>query len=312
MIAKKPNTSTLWIAALGWMLCFAGCGEGKPATTIAAGPPPANAGGANLPTESKPAAAKPAAEEFLTFAGPLIVEHQVDVSAQRDGVIANLTADVNSRVKAGDELARLDDRQLSANLEAARAKTRSVENDLKNWEAETKMLEADYSRAQRLHDEGIWSEEQLQHAKYAAEADEWETRRTQELLASSKNDERALELEVEKARITAPFDGIVARRYVRTGQSVAKGERLFWVTEEGPLRMRFTLPERFIGHVREGEELPLVSMDAPSEKHSVRVIEISPVVDPASGTIEILAELEGSKGQLRPGMSASIRIPNPQ
>lgn len=297
--------------AMSAALLVSGCGETKPSTTIAAGPPPANA--SSSPTvDPKPVATIPATEDSLTFSGPLIVEHQVDVSAQRDGVIAALSADVNSRVKAGDELARLDDRQLTANLDAARAKTRSVENDLRNWEAETKMLEADYSRAKRLHDEGIWSEEQLQHARYAAEADEWETRRSQELLTSSKNDERALELELEKARITAPFDGIVARRYVRAGQSVAKGDRLFWVTEEGPLRMRFTLPERFIGHIRQGQELPLISMDAPAERHMVRVVEISPVVDPASGTIEILAELQGAKGQLRPGMAASVRIPNPR
>jgi multidrug efflux pump subunit AcrA (membrane-fusion protein) len=42
------------------------------------------------------------------------------------------------------------------------------------------------------------------------------------------------------------------------------------------------------------------------------VIEISPVVDPASGTIEVLAELMGNRGELRPGMSSTILIPNPR
>ena len=48
-----------------------------------------------------------------------------------------------------------------------------------------------------------------------------------------------------KTRITAPFSGLVARRYVREGQSVAKGDRLFWITAESPLMMRFTLPEKY-------------------------------------------------------------------
>jgi RND family efflux transporter MFP subunit len=251
-------------------------------------------------------------EGFLMVSGPLIVEHQVDVTAQRDGVIERLSADVNTRVKTGDELARLDDRQLAANLEAARAKTRSVENDLKNWEAEAKMMEADYSRAQKLYNERLWSEEQLQHAKYNAESEEWDIQRVREVLASSKQEERSLELELEKMRITAPFDGVIARRYIRVGQGISKGDRLFWVTAEAPLRLRFTLPEGFIGHVRMGQELSLTSPDVPQEQHAAKIIEISPVVDPSSGTIEVLAEIQGAKGALRPGMTASIRIQNPQ
>jgi membrane fusion protein, multidrug efflux system len=294
----------------------AACSGGKSSASTEASSPTSAAPVASRPSSTAPVSVPPVAAgdagEYLSVSGPLVVEHQVDVSAQRDGVIASLSADVNTRVKAGDELARLDDRQLAATLEAARAKTRSIENDLKNWEAETKMLESDYVRAQKLHDEHIWSEEQLQHAKYAAEADEWETKRAQELLAASKSDERGLELELEKARIAAPFNGIVARRYVRAGQSVAKGDRLFWVTAEGPLRVRFTLPEKFIRHIRERDELQLISPDAPLERHLARVTEISPVVDPASGTIEIVAELQGAKGSLRPGMSAIIRVPNPR
>ena len=133
-----------------------------------------------------------------------------------------------------------------------------------------------------------------------------------ELLNTSRQEERSLELELEKASITAPFDGLVARRYVRVGQSVSKGDRLFWVTAEAPLRMRFTLPEKFIGHLKKGEELPLTSPDAPQEKHTAKVIEVSPVVDPSSGTIEILAELVGARGELRPGMTANVRLDNPR
>jgi multidrug efflux pump subunit AcrA (membrane-fusion protein) len=61
-----------------------------------------------------------------------------------------------------------------------------------------------------------------------------------------------------------------------------------------------------------GQELPLTSPDVPQEQHAARIIEISPVVDPSSGTIEVLAQIQGATGALRPGMTASIRIKNPQ
>jgi multidrug efflux pump subunit AcrA (membrane-fusion protein) len=44
------------------------------------------------------------------------------------------------------------------------------------------------------------------------------------------------------------------------------------------------------------------------EKHVAHVREISPVVDPASGTFEVLLELSGTPGSLRPGMTASARL----
>jgi membrane fusion protein (multidrug efflux system) len=243
---------------------------------------------------------------------PLVVEHQLDVTAQRDGIVAKISADTGARVGTSTVLAQLDDRQLKANLEAARAKTRSIAADLKNWQAEAEVLKADYIRAQRLYDEKLIAEEQLQHAKYKAESDQWDILRVKEQLNTAKEEEHSLELELEKTRIMAPFGGLVARRYVREGQSVAKGDRLFWVTAEGPLRVRFTLPQMFIGRVKKGQQMPLTVPELAAEKHEVRIVEISPVVDPSSGTIELLAELVGNRGELRPGMTVAVQVPNPR
>jgi multidrug efflux pump subunit AcrA (membrane-fusion protein) len=41
-------------------------------------------------------------------------------------------------------------------------------------------------------------------------------------------------------------------------------------------------------------------------------VEVSPVVDPSSGTFDVLVELTGARGNLRPGMTASVRLDNPQ
>jgi RND family efflux transporter MFP subunit len=288
---------------LGAALLAAGCGDTK--TTA-----PAGTNAASTPPTPKAAVPAETADTGLIVSGPIIVEHQVDITAQRDGVLAKIFFDAPARVKAGAVLARLDDRQLAANLEAARAKTRSVEADLKNWQAEAEVMQADYVRAQRLWDLKLISEEQLQHAKFKAESEQWDIRRVREQLTTSKEEEHSLELELEKTRITAPFNGLVARRYVRAGQGVAKGDRLFWVTAEAPLLMRFTLPEKYFGHVRSVQQFEITSPDVPGEKHAARVKEISPVVDPSSGTFEVLVELTGDRGSLRPGMTANLRVEN--
>jgi len=293
--------------AFGAALLAAGCGETQPTT-------PAVTNAASAPSTTTPAvpvrSQAEAAETGITVSGPIIVEHQVDITAQRDSVVQKVFLDAPARVKAGTLLAKLDDRQIAANLEAARAKTRSIEADLKNWQAEAEVLKADYGRQQRLWDLGLTSQEQLEHAKYKAESDQWDIKRVMETLNTARQEERALELELEKTKIVAPFDGLIARRYVREGQIVAKGERLFWVTAEAPLLMRFTLPERAFGHVRQGQSVEVTLANAPGEKHTARVREISPVVDPSSGTFEVLVELTGERGSLRPGMTANAHLEN--
>src|ERR1700686_3672160 len=119
------------------LLAVMGCsrtGEvaAAPSPVAASTPPPALA----------PNVAK--ADSGLTVSGPLIVEHQLDVLAQRDGMVAELKSEAGAHVHAGELLAQFDDRQLAADLEGARAKTRSTEADLKNWEAEAKVMQADY------------------------------------------------------------------------------------------------------------------------------------------------------------------------
>jgi membrane fusion protein (multidrug efflux system) len=149
----------------------------------------------------------------------------------------------------------------------------------------------------------------LEHVQYKEEADEYEVQREAESLNNAKAAEKSLELEREKTSIVAPFDGIVARRYVRVGQKVSVGDRLFWVTAMVPLQVKFTLPERFYGKIHEGEEVTVSSADISREaKYSAKIVQVSPVVDPSSGTMEILAQVTGPAPELRPGMLVNISL----
>lgn len=303
----RSGTLVLWLGAAVFLTA---CGDDRPGVSATANAAPAPV--AAPVVKPAPTGAPEAPDAGLVVTGPIIVEHQVEVTAQREGELEKVFFDAPARVRAGTVLAQMDDRQIAANLEAARAKSRSIADDLNNWKAEAGVLEADYVRAQHLWDLGLISQEQLQHAQYKAESDQWDIKRVQELLNNAREEERSLELELDKTKITVPFDGVIARRYVREGESITKGERLFWVTAEAPLLMRFTLPEKYFGHVRSAQILEITSPDVPGEKHSARVKEISPVVDPASGTFEVLVELTGDRGAFRPGMSANVHLEKPQ
>ena len=131
--------NSMVIMALGAVLLEVGCGDSKPTvsgvTNAAPAPSPIIA--------AKPTPVADVPDTGLIVSGPIIVEHQVDVTAQREGVLAQLFFDAPARVKAGTVLAQMDDRQIAANLEAARAKSRSIADDLNNWKAEAEVLKAD-------------------------------------------------------------------------------------------------------------------------------------------------------------------------
>jgi membrane fusion protein (multidrug efflux system) len=183
-----------------------------------------------------------------------------------------------------------------------------MEADLKNWEAGAKVAHAERNRSDELWKANIIAKEQAEKAGYQSDAAEFEVERQREDMKYSQQALRSLELELEKTRITAPFDGVVARRYLHVGQDVSKNDRLFWISAIAPLRVKFALPEAYLGRVRKGTPLILVTPATPGELHEARVVFVSPVVDPSSDTIDVTAELQGRSANLRPGMTANIRL----
>lgn len=289
-----------WVVALVAVMALAGCGSSSPEAKAAVPTSPVVA----------PTAAQPAAE-FET-SGPIVVENQLDLAAQREGVVAQVLADAGDPARRGQLLALLDDRQVRAERDAAAAKAKSIEADLKNWEGLVKIAKVDLERSEEMRKADLNTQQQVEHDRYKLEAAQYEVERERHNLQNARATLQALELELEKTRITAPFDGIVARRYVRAGQKVGVGDRLFWVTATAPLRVKFTLPERFVGRLKTGAVVNVSASEAGGEKHAAKVLRVSPVVDPSSGTIEVLAELTGAPAGLRPGMTARIVVADGQ
>src|SRR6516165_9604046 len=164
----------VWVPIAGFALMSLGCSSPQTPVVSAA---------ASAPVDQPPAA-KPATSTLREFVamGPIVVEQELDVTSLRDGVVSELLADVDSPVKKGQLLARLDDRQLLAEREAAGHKVRSIEADVKNWESEVQMRQVDLHRSEELLSAGIVTKQQLDHDRYNVEATQHEVDRESENL----------------------------------------------------------------------------------------------------------------------------------
>jgi RND family efflux transporter MFP subunit len=282
-----------------FLLGLSGCSNDGPPTVTAAAPA----------SPAVTTAPQPAATNDYETSGLIVVENQVDVLAQRDGMIAQILLDTGAPVKKGQLLAQIDNRQLTADRDAAEARVQSIAADLQTQQAQAKVLQSDYDRDQEMWKAQLLTAKQLEHSRYKMEGSAFLVERERQNLKNAQAVLRSLELELEKTTIVAPFGGVVARRYVREGQKVAPNDRLFWITATAPVNVQFTLPELYLGKIVRGDQITVLSPGAPNEKHSARVRLVSPVADPASGTIEVHAELTGTPGTLFPGQNAVVRVP---
>jgi RND family efflux transporter MFP subunit len=245
--------------------------------------------------------------DTLEIPSVLSVEHSVDLLAQRDGIVQEIFFDQDSWVKKGTVLARLDDRELLASMEKARLDQKVAENNFKYQEAEKKAKDAAYRRQQELHKFGLSSQAALEQAEFESTGAGYDLDSWKAAIEQKKAAIRELEIELEKTRIVAPFDGYIVRRAIRAGQNLIKNDLCFHLSELYPLQVRFLVPESAGPRPTPGYSLKVVLADDPSREYNAEVKLVSPTVDAASACYDLTAELKGPHLEnLRPGMAVRV------
>lgn len=297
------NGGTMFVA-LALATALTGCSDSS-SRSEAASPttPPAAAA---RPAPAPPATA-PSANEALSV---LTVEHQVDVTAQRDGVVTGISKDEGAAVNAGEVLGKLDDRSLQTELVKARDDLQVDENNHKYKEAELKAKTSALHRQEQLRANGLSTDADLETAQFEAKAAEYDMKGYEALVESGHAEINRLNLEVEQTQIKAPFSGVVVRRYIREGQAVTKGDKTFRVTQLAPLQVQFQVPETSGWKPAIGAPVQLALVGDTNRSVTAHVVKISPTIDAASDSYDVLAQLSGNGiGDLRPGMAVHVSWP---
>ena len=144
----------------------------------------------------------------IWVSGTVASRQQAALSAEVSGRV-EWVAEFGSRVKAGDELLRLDGATLRLSLEQARAEQAREASNLRYARAE-------FQRLERLHEQKSASQSQYDKARYDVEQAE-----LAEQLARVQV--RQIEEQLRRSRIFAPFDGVVNEHFVQPGEHVDEG-----------------------------------------------------------------------------------------
>lgn len=204
--------------------------------------------------------------------------------ARITGIVDTITVDRGAVVKQGQPLATLDSRELEADVREAKE-----DMDLKK---------AEFHRSESLAASKVGSAQDLDQKRA-------------EFQVAEARLEKAKTLR-DYAVIRAPFAGVVTEKYARLGQKVIedRAEPLFKITAIEPLLARLYLPEEDLLRVKSGDKVEVIPDHFPEAKTTGEVQFISPAIDPASGTFQVVIRVhrEPARTVLRPGVSVKVRF----
>lgn len=266
----------------------------------------------------------------VTYAAEFRPYEEIEVHAKVSGYVKDIYVDVGDRVKQGQLLAVLEIPEFKNDLEQAAA-------DTKRYEEEIKRAQSELARANAAHDEFHLTYQRLQAVNRAkpnliaeqeiddaasrdrvAEA-QLETAKAailvaQQQLAVSKASEGKVKTVATYSRITAPFTGVITKRFADKGALIQAGTSsntqampLVRLSENGRLRLALPVSESSVSRVRIGQPVD-IKVQSTGESFVGHVSRFADKVDPATRTMETEVDVPNQGLKLMPGVYAAATL----
>ena len=287
-------------------------------------------------------------EEITTAVSTGTVKSPLEavLSSETGGRVAEVRVREGSAVRKGELLARIEDPELSRQLEGAQAEEGQMRDAL--LQAEARREEAalrvraekgrasnnfrktreDHRRAAELYRDGFISRSELDAAETLLANAEEETRIASAGESSLQAHDREIDVlggRVRAARaraeavaarqakllVVAPFDGVVIRKSSEIGESKLPGAPLFTLADPSRIHVEAQVDEADAAKVREGQSVRLIPEAYRVERFTGVVSEVRPTVEASkevSRANTILVKLVDAPRPLRLGMSVDVEV----
>ncbi len=224
--------------------------------------------------------------------GEFVSPVRSELAARVPGRVARMYVDAGSMVRRGDPVLALETDYLSLQLqqaeaEAARMKamrdeaSRDVERK-KELIAKDSIARATFDRSQSMFEQAS--------AGYAG----------------AMAHVNLLRQQLADSTLRSPISGVVAEKRTDVGQRLADNTVAVVVVQLSPLKLRFSIPERYLSKVQRGNHVTARVDPYPTETFTGTIKTIGGVIDPQTRTMFAEAEFANSDGRLRPGLFARV------
>lgn len=220
-------------------------------------------------------------EETINLTGTVEAARDVMVGAEEGGTVVQVFREKGVTVRAGQAIAKIDDRILTAQVNQARA--------------QASLARESWQRRQRLYEQDqVGSELAYLEAKYGSEQAE----------ASLA----ALERRLENTVIRAPIAGILEDRMVEVGTMVSPGTATARVIDLDPVKITAGVPERYALDVQTGASVRVHFDVLPGEEFTGTINYVGAAVNPRSRTFPVELTLSNQDRVIKPEMVANVSV----
>jgi HlyD family secretion protein len=252
----------------------------------------------------------------------------VQVGSQVSGQIKEILVDFNSPVKSGQLIARLDPetyqhrvRQAEADVDAARAAQGVQQAEVARARANLSNAQRDYERKKTLVEKNFISpaerdtaQNNLDAARASLASAEAQVRNGEAIVRQREAQLAAARVDLTRTSITAPVDGVVVKRSIEPGQTVAaslQAPELFVIAKNlTDMQVETSIDEADVGRVRLGQKATF-TVDAFAGRHfegEVRQVRKAATVVSNVVTYTVVISAANLDLTLLPGMTANVRI----
>lgn len=268
---------------LSFFLTISACREAPP-------PPPERIRAIKTITVSEQASGK-----LRQFSGVVEAADRSSIGFEVSGNVREVRVDVGDKITKGQVLAVLDKRTYNIDVKSAEAELGRAKVQLAD-------KRNDLDRFQRINkqDPGAVSQASLDQSQAAVDG-------ARKQVQFRKSQLKLAQRDLEKTVLRAPFDGVIANRYIDAFNEVARGQKCFDVFENTGMEVAVSIPEDAIDDIRMEQEGEIRFSVIADRTYQGRVTEISKVAGTANA-FPIKLTVEDPDQRIRPGMTARVTL----
>lgn len=229
----------------------------------------------------------------LHFSGSLDPEWQAQVAAKVDGRLEKVYVHEGDRVEKGQVLAILEQMDTDANLLSAKGSFLDAQTSLRK-------AETDLARYEKLYATGAVSQQVVDDYRFARD-------NAAAKLEAARGGLQGMESKAAGTVVTAPADGIVAKRFYQEGYYAKAGTPLFAIADISTLKTTIHIPEGQVTGVKVGNEADIALPAYPGKKLVGKITRIAPVADLPAHTFAAEVSVDNSEGLLA-GVYANVSL----
>ncbi len=256
--------------------------------------------------------------DLVEASGPINPVNTTLVGALVSGEILKIYVDYNSEVKKGDLMAVIDQTQILASLEEAKASLSSAKENLVSAQKAYDLAKLNYERYKALYEKNYVSRVQMEEYELAFVNAKSSLNSAQASVVRAQSNVDTASKNLSNTKIVSPIDGVVLTRKVSEGQTITAGfstPELFVVAQDlTKMQIEAKVSEADIVKIQEGQRAEFTLDGYVGEKFQgvVRQVRTNYVESSASSnsstSYTVIVDVANDDLRLKPGMTATLTI----